>query len=80
MSKYATLENAETIRNAMDRALKGLVTAEKELADILLLASDDYEHNADQIQAILGALKLTTSAVSLEWSKWAGYASGRRSR
>lgn len=80
MSKYATVENAEAIRDAVDRAFKGLHAAEKELADALLLASDDYEHNADQLQAIGGALKLVTSAVSVEWSKWAGYASARRLR
>lgn len=77
MSKYATVENAEAIRNATSRALSRLVEAGKELADAFLLASDDYDNNADKLQQIVGTIGLLSSAVSVEHFTWADYARAR---
>ena len=77
MSKYATTENAEAIRDATDRALANLIRSEKELRDALLLASDDYDNNADKLQQIVGAIGLLSSAVSVEHFTWSDYARAR---
>lgn len=78
MSKYATVHNAEAIRDRTDRALGHLITAERELKDALRLAGDDYDNNADGLQQILGALGLLSSAVAREHFTWSDYARERR--
>lgn len=78
MSKYATVYNAEAIRDRTDRAASALRIAGRELKDALLLASDDYDHNADKLQQIVGAIGLLTSAVGTEHSTWVDYARERR--
>lgn len=77
MSKYATVHNAEAIRDQTDRALAHLITAGKELKDALLLANDDYDHNADKLQQIVGTIELLSGAVALEHFKWSDYARAR---
>lgn len=78
MSQYATVENAEAIRDQTKRASRHLRDAEKELTDALLLAGDDYDLNANKLQQIVGALGLLAGAVSIEHSTWDGYATARR--
>lgn len=78
MSTHPTAVNAEAVANAIDRALKHLTVAQTELRDALLLARDDYPHNADKLEQIVGALGLLTSATSVDYYQWDGYARARR--
>ena len=77
MSRHATAENAEAIRNLTDRALAHLIRARGELRDALHLARGDFEDNAKTIEEIAGAMSLLTSALVVENSMWNTWAKAR---
>ena len=75
---YATYENAAAIRNRAKLAAWHLREAESELKDALELAKDDYDHNADLLQHLVGSVAVIASVVGSEHSRWEGYADARK--
>jgi len=78
VSTHATAENAEAISNAVDQARNHLMQVQKELARALALARNDYPHNADKLEQIVGTVGLLTSAVNVDYYQWNEYARVRR--
>ena len=78
MDTPESITRADNIETALNKAWEGLRTAAMHLREAQNIAEADYDHNADKITSINGALNLIQSAVSVETYTWRDYANARR--
>jgi len=77
MAGKPTAQRARAISELTRTAVATMTDARAALASALSLAKDDYDHNADKLQDLVGAVNLTLSALCIEQSTWNGYARAR---
>lgn len=75
-----TPERARKIRDLTASAVDHVADARFALDAALALARDDYDHNADKLQDIVGAIRLLSSTVLNEHHAWQDWAAARYSR
>lgn len=73
-----SFERAKEIHTRVTRAINLTNEACAILRQAYELAIDDYDHNADKLDHILGALGLVVPAMVTEETVWRGIARARR--
>lgn len=72
-----TQANAEAIRELTRDADDHIRAALQALTDAERLAEGDYEHSADKLHDVIGALRLISGTVAGQYHTWNDYARAR---